>query len=138
MVVRGYGRHAPARDLVARGPMKTAQTVDAESRIAELAEQIRSAAEFLTRERGYTIVALRKVARLHKNSLLRIKDLRVGYVVVRRNDRGKVEWVEAPRGAPGFEGQKRRKQWLWNPRVDTFAILENLIEEAKAQGWCRG
>lgn len=110
--------------------MTTARNV--EDRIAELAGQIRDAAEFLTRERGYTLMDLKKIAPLHKNSLMRIKDLRVGYVVPRVGHNGKLEWMESPRGATGSKG---RWEWLWNPQISTFAALEKLIEEARREGW---
>lgn len=110
--------------------MTTTQKV--EDRIAELAGQIRSAAEYLTRERGYTLVDLKKIAPLHKNSLMRIKDLRIGYVVPRVDHNGRLQWMESPRGATGSKG---RWEWLWNPQISTFAALEKLIEEARREGW---
>jgi hypothetical protein len=63
---------------------------------------------------------------------MRIKDLRVGYVVPRIGHNGKLGWVESSRGATGSQG---RWEWLWNPRISTFAVLEKLIEEAKREGW---
>jgi hypothetical protein len=110
--------------------MTTAQK--GEDRIAELAGQIRSAAEYLTRERGYTLVDLKKIAPLHKNSLMRIKDLRIGYVVPRIGHNGKLEWMESPRGATGSKG---RWQWLWNPQISTFAALKKLNEEVRREDW---
>lgn len=114
-----------------------------------LAQQIRAAADYLVHRRGYTLAELNEIIdpgnergqQLHKNSLMKIKDLRWTYTVPRRQGDGDFRWVEAPEGSLGDpdenhpKGRPGRHQWLWNPQVVTLANLERLVDAAKGEGW---
>lgn len=116
------------------------------SEIAILAEQIRLATEFLTKERGYKLEHLRNITgggdadgngiiddeqRLHKNSVMKIKDLRPIYYVFRKR-----RWVQTDdEDAVSDDGSPGRYEWMWNPQIDTLEKLELLVIEARRLGF---
>lgn len=149
----------------------TSMTKDSE--IALVAQQIREAAQYLMKHHHVSLEQLRNITaggnqygrlpngrritpgdRLHKNSVMKIKDLRVGWaVLVPVNDHGVIltpeqiaalgaevetlrrRWHEAAVGAVGLGGRPGRWQWMWNPQVDTFEKLERIIGVACAHGF---
>lgn len=103
---------------------------------------------FLSFRHGYTIPELRQITAgrtraghqlgsrrtndtpLHKNSLLKVFDMQIGWAV-KQHRNGQVHWVKADAGETG-EGQW---QWLWNPQVDTIEKLERILKEARRLGF---
>jgi hypothetical protein len=94
--------------------------------------------------------------RLHKNSILKIWDLRKIWAVPQPINptlgrayrkacsvaggtptmkKPKMHWIEAKEGASGFMGESGRYQWLWNPEVSTFEKLELILAEARRRGF---
>lgn len=74
---------------------------------------------------------------LHKNSLLKIRFLRLGYTVTVRNKKtGIIEWIEDPtlkfHNHDGTEGAWR---WLWNPQVETLERLDRIYTQARMLGF---
>lgn len=98
---------------------------------------------FLTHHRGWTLAALEDRLDMHKNSTMRIKDLRITYAVRRKliddgtpyKEGDKTRLVEVEQGAIGDDGKPAIPQWLWNPQIDTFERLERLLKIAEAEGF---
>jgi hypothetical protein len=151
------------------------QLGEEESEIGVMASHIRQAAEFLMKEYEYSLKNLenltggstkdgvggRKKERLHKNSVMKIKDLRIGWTILRplRAHEGviyeeavaaakaagveldpslkkpKLQWREGAKRSRGFLGSAGREQWLWNPQVDSFEKLERILVEARRLGF---
>ena len=113
------------------------------SQIGLLAERIRDAALYLISKRNWTLAALEEKLEMHKNSTMRIKDLRVAWAVRRklvRDDQpykegDKTRLEEANEGDRGDDGQLATRVWMWNPQIDTFEKLERLLHLAEAEGF---
>lgn len=145
------------------------------SEIGVMASHIRQAAEYLMKDCGYSIKHLenltggstkdgiggRKKERMHKNSILKIKDLRIAWTVLKplRAKEGaayeaavaaaeaagvkldpsikmpRLQWAEGLKRQRGFMNSPGREQWLWNPQVDSFEKLERILVEAKRLGF---
>jgi hypothetical protein len=78
--------------------------------------------------------------RLHKNSVLKIRDLRFTLAVRKfiNGRSGKMHWVEAKNAREvGQDGKRASMQWLWSPQLDTFEQLERLVVEARKLGFER-
>jgi hypothetical protein len=82
--------------------------------------------------------------KLHKNSVMKIGDLRIGYATLQlsdpANEKSRKHWVEAPEGSLGVNDAKGnptpgRYQWMWNPQIDTFEKLERILSEAVRMGF---
>lgn len=76
--------------------------------------------------------------RLHKNSVLKIRDLRFTMAVRKfiNGKSGKMHWVEAKTSREvGQDGKRASMQWLWSPQLDTFEQLERLVVEAQKLGF---
>lgn len=127
-----------------------------QSEISTLAKRICEAVTFLIEERHYTLAALQDVVGLHKNSVMRIRDLRVDWAVFRINRKGQRELEHATpdavgeryetdadgkilrdaRGKPKIVADEPASlRWLWNPQVDTIEKLEKPLMVAREQGW---
>jgi hypothetical protein len=142
--------------------------VTAPSAIAQLVSLVHAAFDFLKDEAGYKLDEIRIVTGggslvfdtrkvtlaeaeelgqlgdkreyLHKNSVLKIRELRYALAVRRRINRksktGKMHWVKArgPRER-GDDNERASMQWLWSPQIDTFERLERLVAEAERLGF---
>jgi hypothetical protein len=109
-----------------------------DSRIARLAEEIRLAVEFLVGE-GYTLNALANETGLHKNSIMRVPDMRVAWAVMKKQRKSRhLRLVEADESDRGSNRKPATLEWLWNPQCDTIERLEKLIEVARARGYAGG
>lgn len=111
------------------------------------AERIRLATDFLVREHGYSLEHLRNLTgggdregngaieaeRLHKNSILKIKELKPVWMIWKKRLKGYIT-TEDPQ-AVGDDGQPAHREWLWNPQADTFERLELIVLEAKRLGF---
>lgn len=116
-----------------------------DSQIGLLATRIRDAAHFLIHEKGWSLVQIEAHLDMHKNSTMRIKDLRSAWTVRRRissSSKGpwrggaeKFRFVEAQEGDTGDDGLLAQPTWLWNPQIDTLERLERLIHLAEAEGF---
>jgi hypothetical protein len=123
----------------------------AESEILKLARRIRNAAEYLVQVHHYKIgdfeplTAAEGLPPLHKNSLMRLRDLEISWMIrvplrpggqIAQRVRGASNrWVRATRDATDAEGSKAVKQWVWNPQIDTLERLEGILHEAYALGF---
>lgn len=153
-------------------------TLAGDTEISRIAQQIRSATDYLINRHGYRLDEIRNLTggankaglmpdgsyvkgedRLHKNSVMKIRDLRVGWAVQQPVNKDEVaelppesepakrakamaklkkHWVEAPLGSVGFNDKPGRWQWMWNPQVDTFEKLERITTEACKVGFGSG
>jgi hypothetical protein len=76
-------------------------------------------------------------AAIHKNSLIKLRQLRLGYAVIIR-PRGhssgtRPTWAVVDNPVPYAAGG--RIYWLWNPQIDTLEKLELVLVEAERRGF---
>jgi hypothetical protein len=108
------------------------------SEIALLATRIRLAMEYLTQVQGWSLAEIEKLTgegdeALHKNSLMKIKDLERRYAIRKPSGGGRTHWVEAP--DQSRRPPDGRSQWMWNPQIDTFEKMEGILEKARELGF---
>lgn len=122
------------------------------SAICAWATKVREATEWLIEQHKFSLEELGHVTagryrgrarppglatRLHKNSLMKIRQLRLAYTVTVINEAdGDVDWVEDPTmRLRNHDGSKGVWRWLWNPQVDTLERLDRIYTQAKMLGF---
>lgn len=155
----------------AQSPVVSEPDLDSDlppSEITILAQHIRQAADYLVVHHHYSLKQLQNLSGgyakdahlpiidprtgkakhlkldgcLHKNSLMKIKDLRLGYVALLTpsqtkpgGGRVRKRWLPLDEGRTRLRGVQVRHQWMWNPQVDTFEKLERILTEALRLGF---
>lgn len=120
------------------------------SLVSILADLIREAVLYLMRERRYSLDQLCYITgggtraafieapqqavmneSLHKNSLLKVTEMRRAPTVMTGEHRGRKIWKEVK----DLNTRGLVVQWLWSPQIETIEKLELLLQEAIREGY---